>query len=170
MAGSRRPVRCLSEEIGKRWPALSSGPSRAGGLPRVAENRGAPGTGPLQNEITPADGNIAREHYGTIYHSGPPTAAPDPIGGDGNGLSAPTNTEEPSQAEVLAAIQGSRVALEGKIETVTVEVNLLRADLRKFSDNVKVVEGSFVEMKTEVMTQEARGEKRKQNRRLLVEM
>ncbi|KAJ1145983.1 hypothetical protein NDU88_012266 [Pleurodeles waltl] len=41
------------------------------------------------------------------------------------------NTKESSRVELLAAIQGSRVALEGKIETVAVEVNLLRADLRK---------------------------------------
>ncbi|KAJ1174588.1 hypothetical protein NDU88_006408 [Pleurodeles waltl] len=72
------------------------------------------------------------------------------LGGTGDGLSASTNTEEPSRAEILAAVQGSRVALEGKIETVAVEVNLLRADLRKVSDKVKVAEGSIVEQQTEV--------------------
>ncbi|KAJ1207086.1 hypothetical protein NDU88_002478 [Pleurodeles waltl] len=46
---------------------------------------------------------------------------------------------EPSRAELLAAIQGSRVALEGKIETFAVEVNLLRADLRKVSDKLEEV-------------------------------
>ncbi|KAJ1164953.1 hypothetical protein NDU88_005385 [Pleurodeles waltl] len=56
--------------------------------------------------------------------------------------------EEPSRDKILAAIQGSRVALEGKIETV--EVNLLRAELRKVSDKVKVAEGSTVELQTEV--------------------
>ncbi|KAJ1184807.1 hypothetical protein NDU88_001609 [Pleurodeles waltl] len=54
------------------------------------------------------------------------------------------------RAEILMAIQGSRVALEGKIETVAVEVNLLRADLQKVSDKVKVAEGSIVELQTEV--------------------
>ncbi|KAJ1148574.1 hypothetical protein NDU88_001402 [Pleurodeles waltl] len=52
--------------------------------------------------------------------------------------------------ELLAAIQGSRVALEGKIETVVVEVNLLRADLRKVSEKVKVAEGSIAKLQTEV--------------------
>ncbi|KAJ1177080.1 hypothetical protein NDU88_002344 [Pleurodeles waltl] len=72
------------------------------------------------------------------------------LGGSGDGLSTPVTTEEPSRAEILAAIQGSRVAIEGKIETVAVEVNLLRADLRKVSDKVKVAEGSIVELQTEV--------------------
>ncbi|KAJ1150133.1 hypothetical protein NDU88_002931 [Pleurodeles waltl] len=57
--------------------------------------------------------------------------------------------EEPSQAEILAAIQGSRVALEGTKETVAVEVNLLRADLRKVSAKVKVVGDSIMELQTE---------------------
>ncbi|KAJ1153343.1 hypothetical protein NDU88_006104 [Pleurodeles waltl] len=46
--------------------------------------------------------------------------------------------------------QGSGVALEGKIEPVAVQVNLLRADLWKVSDKVKVAEGSIVELQTEV--------------------
>ncbi|KAJ1119544.1 hypothetical protein NDU88_007729 [Pleurodeles waltl] len=64
-------------------------------------------------------------------------------------MRAPANPEEPSHVELLAAIQGSRVALEGKIENVAVEVNLLWADLQKVSDKVKVVEGSIVEPQTE---------------------
>ncbi|KAJ1131657.1 hypothetical protein NDU88_009992 [Pleurodeles waltl] len=58
--------------------------------------------------------------------------------------------EEPLRAELLAAIRGSRVAFEGKIETVAVEVNLLQADLWKVSDKVKVAEGSILELQTEV--------------------
>ncbi|KAJ1210701.1 hypothetical protein NDU88_006063 [Pleurodeles waltl] len=61
-----------------------------------------------------------------------------------------TTAEEPLQAEILTTIQGSRVALEGKIETVAVEVNLHRADLRKISDKVKMAEGSIMELQTEV--------------------
>ncbi|KAJ1144043.1 hypothetical protein NDU88_010345 [Pleurodeles waltl] len=53
--------------------------------------------------------------------------------GSGDGVRVPETSDKPSRAELLAAIQGSRVALEGKIETVAVEVNLLRADLRKVS-------------------------------------
>ncbi|KAJ1211280.1 hypothetical protein NDU88_006641 [Pleurodeles waltl] len=65
---------------------------------------------------------------------------------------APLSGGEPSRAELLVAIQGSRLALEGKKETVAVEVNLLIADLRKVSDKVKVAEGSIAELQTEVGT------------------
>ncbi|KAJ1117805.1 hypothetical protein NDU88_006001 [Pleurodeles waltl] len=65
-------------------------------------------------------------------------------------MRTPLNPEEPSRDELLSAIQGSRVALEGKIETAAVEINLLWADLRKVSDKVKVAEGSIVELQTEV--------------------
>ncbi|KAJ1099742.1 hypothetical protein NDU88_004840 [Pleurodeles waltl] len=58
--------------------------------------------------------------------------------------------EEQSQAKLLEAIQGSRVAFEGKIETVAVEVNFLQADLQKVSDEVKVAEGSILDLQTEV--------------------
>ncbi|KAJ1113904.1 hypothetical protein NDU88_002144 [Pleurodeles waltl] len=73
------------------------------------------------------------------------------MGGADDGHCGMTTAEEPSQAKILATIQGSRVALESKIETVAVEVNLLRADLRKVSDKVKVAEGSIVELQTEVV-------------------
>ncbi|KAJ1096771.1 hypothetical protein NDU88_001902 [Pleurodeles waltl] len=66
----------------------------------------------------------------------------------GDDMRAPLNPEEPLGAELFAAIQGSRVTRKGKIETVVVEVNLLRADLRKVSDKVKVVECSIVELQT----------------------
>ncbi|KAJ1091260.1 hypothetical protein NDU88_004387 [Pleurodeles waltl] len=74
------------------------------------------------------------------------------VAGSDDGQSGLLSVEEPLRAEILTAIQGSRVALEGKIETVAVEVNLLRADLRKVSDKVKVVEGSIVELQAEVGT------------------
>ncbi|KAJ1091524.1 hypothetical protein NDU88_004644 [Pleurodeles waltl] len=69
-------------------------------------------------------------------------------GGPKDVLGVPGSTGEPLRAELLAAIQGSREALEGKIETV--EVNLLRAELRKVSEKVKVAEGSIMELQTEV--------------------
>ncbi|KAJ1108291.1 hypothetical protein NDU88_005667 [Pleurodeles waltl] len=47
------------------------------------------------------------------------------LGVSGDDVRTPLNIEEPSHAELLAAIQGSQVALEGKIEAVAVEVNLL---------------------------------------------
>ncbi|KAJ1217719.1 hypothetical protein NDU88_005310 [Pleurodeles waltl] len=52
----------------------------------------------------------------------------------------------------VARLEGSRVALEGKRETVAVEVNLLRADLRKVSNKVKLAEGSIAALQTEVRT------------------
>ncbi|KAJ1144411.1 hypothetical protein NDU88_010710 [Pleurodeles waltl] len=70
-------------------------------------------------------------------------------GGADDGQSGMTTEEEPSRAEILVAIQGSRVALESKIETVAVEVNLVRVDPRKVSDKVKVAKGSIVELQTE---------------------
>ncbi|KAJ1139691.1 hypothetical protein NDU88_006058 [Pleurodeles waltl] len=70
------------------------------------------------------------------------------VSGDAVGM--PLNTEEPSCAKLLVAIQSSWVALGGKIETVVVEVNLLRVDLRKVSDKVRVAEGSIAELQTEV--------------------
>ncbi|KAJ1206935.1 hypothetical protein NDU88_002328 [Pleurodeles waltl] len=51
------------------------------------------------------------------------------VAGSDDGQSGLLPVKEPSQAEILAAIQGSRVVLEGKIEMVAVEVNLLQADL-----------------------------------------
>ncbi|KAJ1198353.1 hypothetical protein NDU88_002194 [Pleurodeles waltl] len=70
-------------------------------------------------------------------------------GWSGEALGALATADEPSRAELLAAIQGFRVALKGKIETVAVEVNLLQADLRKVSDKVKVAEGSIVNLQKE---------------------
>ncbi|KAJ1109652.1 hypothetical protein NDU88_007012 [Pleurodeles waltl] len=71
-------------------------------------------------------------------------------GGDKVVLGELGTAGEPSWVELLAAIQGFRVALEGKIETVVVEVSLLWADLRKVSEKVKVAEGFIVEFQTEV--------------------
>ncbi|KAJ1134358.1 hypothetical protein NDU88_000810 [Pleurodeles waltl] len=77
----------------------------------------------------------------------PQRAARSEVSGDN--MRTPLNPKELSRAE-LAVIQGSRVAMEGKIETATVEVNLLWADLQKVSDKVKVAEGSIVELQTEM--------------------
>ncbi|KAJ1116148.1 hypothetical protein NDU88_004367 [Pleurodeles waltl] len=68
----------------------------------------------------------------------------------GDAVGTPLSTEEPSRAELLAAIQGSRVVLEGKIETVAWKVNLLRADIRTVSDKVKVAEDSIAELQNEI--------------------
>ncbi|KAJ1171647.1 hypothetical protein NDU88_003507 [Pleurodeles waltl] len=72
------------------------------------------------------------------------------MGGPVEVLGTPAAAEEPLHGECLAAIQSSRVALEVKIETVAVEVNLFRADLRKVFYKVKVVKGTIVDLQTEV--------------------
>ncbi|KAJ1213045.1 hypothetical protein NDU88_000684 [Pleurodeles waltl] len=59
---------------------------------------------------------------------------------------------EHSRAELLQTIQDSRQALENKIETVAIEINLLRTDLRKVSDNVCIVEGSIEQLQIELAT------------------
>ncbi|KAJ1210396.1 hypothetical protein NDU88_005760 [Pleurodeles waltl] len=87
------------------------------------------------------------EQYTTV---GPLLQHAARLGGTEEGQSGLPPPEELSRAKILAAIQGSRVAPEGKIETVAVEVNLLRADLRKVSDKVKVAEGSIVELQVEI--------------------
>ncbi|KAJ1209440.1 hypothetical protein NDU88_004818 [Pleurodeles waltl] len=74
------------------------------------------------------------------------------MGGLGEALEAPATMGEPTRAELLAAVHGARVALEGKIETLAVEVNLLQADLCKVSDKVKVADGTIVDLQTEVGT------------------
>ncbi|KAJ1218256.1 hypothetical protein NDU88_005839 [Pleurodeles waltl] len=66
------------------------------------------------------------------------------LGVSGDDVGTPLNIEEPSHAKLLVAIQGSWVVLDGTIETVAVEVNLLWADIRKVSHMVKVAEGSVV--------------------------
>ncbi|KAJ1091258.1 hypothetical protein NDU88_004385 [Pleurodeles waltl] len=70
----------------------------------------------------------------------------------GDAAGAPLSAGERSRAELLAAIQGSWVVLEGKIETVVVEVNLLRAELQKLSDKVKVADGPIAELRSKVGT------------------
>ncbi|KAJ1170444.1 hypothetical protein NDU88_002321 [Pleurodeles waltl] len=90
----------------------------------------------MEQYTTPAPGSQSQTH----------------MEGPGGVLEAPAPVEEPSRAELLAAVQGSRVVLEGKIEAVAVEVNLLRTDLRKVSDKVKVAEGSIVDLQAEVNT------------------
>ncbi|KAJ1092772.1 hypothetical protein NDU88_005882 [Pleurodeles waltl] len=102
--------------------------------------------------VASADHAVAEEHSGAIYYTYTAPAATDSFGGVWRGIGGQATAEEPSHAELLAAIQGARVALEGEIETVAVEVNLLRADLRKVSDKVKVAGGTIVDLQTEVGT------------------
>ncbi|KAJ1166112.1 hypothetical protein NDU88_006521 [Pleurodeles waltl] len=63
-----------------------------------------------------------------------------------------TAPEEPSQTDLMEVIQGSRVALEGKIQTVAIEVTLLHAVLRKVSDKVCIAEGMIADLLSKVAT------------------
>ncbi|KAJ1112929.1 hypothetical protein NDU88_001190 [Pleurodeles waltl] len=72
------------------------------------------------------------------------------FGGPEDVLNMLVTAGDPSRAELLASIPGSRVALEGKIEMVAEEVNPLQVDLKKVSEKVTVAEGSIVELQTEV--------------------
>ncbi|KAJ1127535.1 hypothetical protein NDU88_005934 [Pleurodeles waltl] len=89
------------------------------------------------------DGCFPGKHYGTVYYPCGSPAANGEIGGE---------WRYSRFADELAAIQGTQVALEGKIESIALEVNLLRADHRKVSDKVKVAEGSIAELQSEVGT------------------
>ncbi|KAJ1110655.1 hypothetical protein NDU88_008003 [Pleurodeles waltl] len=70
--------------------------------------------------------------------------------GRGTDMGLDAHVVEPTRAELLPTIQGSREALEGMIESVAIKVNLLSADLRKVSDRVQITEGSISENRTEV--------------------
>ncbi|KAJ1110656.1 hypothetical protein NDU88_008004 [Pleurodeles waltl] len=51
--------------------------------------------------------------------------------GRGTDMGLDAHVVEPTRAELLPTIQGSREGLEGKIESVAIKFNLLSADLRK---------------------------------------
>ena len=63
---------------------------------------------------------------------------------------SPPDQPDPSLADIMEAIKGSREALEAQVAGVSVEVNLLRADLRKVSDKVTSAEGNITALQTEV--------------------
>ncbi|KAJ1162815.1 hypothetical protein NDU88_003280 [Pleurodeles waltl] len=98
------------------WPV----PKRAPGVPEGA----LWGCLPHYGEAS-ADHAFAWEHNGAMHYTYPAPAATDSFGGSGQAVAVLATVEEPSRAELLAAMQGTRVALEGKIEMVAVEVNLL---------------------------------------------
>ncbi|KAJ1214360.1 hypothetical protein NDU88_001979 [Pleurodeles waltl] len=99
-------------------------------------------------QVVPSQGNTV-EQYTT---SAPLPQHPTWHGGLGDDPITSVTVEEPSRADLLAAIQGSRVALTGKIETLAMEVNLFRADLWKVSDKFRVAEGPIVELQMDVDT------------------
>ncbi|KAJ1207863.1 hypothetical protein NDU88_003253 [Pleurodeles waltl] len=104
----------------------------------------------LRCGTAPTVRDIAGEYHSTIHCTSDVATVPDTVCGTRGCSCAPGTAGEPLRAELLAAIQGSTVALKGRIETVAMEVNLLWVDLRKVSEKVKVAEGSIVEMQTEV--------------------
>ncbi|KAJ1111961.1 hypothetical protein NDU88_000233 [Pleurodeles waltl] len=73
-------------------------------------------------------------------------------GGAAEEEAATQDEVEPTRADLSVSIQGCRTALEHKIETLSIEVNLLRADLHKVSDKVTTAEGNIVELQVETVT------------------
>ncbi|KAJ1198894.1 hypothetical protein NDU88_002732 [Pleurodeles waltl] len=57
---------------------------------------------------------------------------------------------EPSRVELLEAIWGLGKALEEQIDTVVIDVNLLRADLGKVLDKVQTAEINIADLQREV--------------------
>ena len=58
-------------------------------------------------------------------------------------------TPQPSLAEIMAAIQGVQGALEAKIDTMAVDVNLLRTDLRNIREKVVGSEVAITDLQKE---------------------
>ncbi|KAJ1140705.1 hypothetical protein NDU88_007050 [Pleurodeles waltl] len=151
-SGGGRPGLQLGGSVlwGRRWGLLDFGEPhwglidcRRSGHRVTALVRARDGMG-RHKRTDPSQGNTMEQY--TIPVPLPQNPARSEWSRDA--MRVPLDPEEASHAELLAAIQGSRVALEVKLETVAVEVNLLRADLLKVSDNVKVAEGSIVELQT----------------------
>ncbi|KAJ1105451.1 hypothetical protein NDU88_002857 [Pleurodeles waltl] len=164
---SRRRVICLPRNCWRVWrpfdflALLGTGLSRSGVLRipfwwsfTVWNLSGRPVALPVWSSMgrhrrTEASQGNTMEQYTTPVAL-PQRTARSEVSGDV--VDTPLSAGEPSQAERLVAIQGYLVALEGKIDTVAVEVNLLRADLRKVSDKVKAAEGSIAELQSVVGT------------------
>ncbi|KAJ1175184.1 hypothetical protein NDU88_000475 [Pleurodeles waltl] len=65
-------------------------------------------------------------------------------------VGSPEAQQEPLRAALLEAIQRSRAAREGQIAGVSVEINLLRADLRKVADKVSEAETNIGMLQLEI--------------------
>ncbi|KAJ1128741.1 hypothetical protein NDU88_007116 [Pleurodeles waltl] len=115
----------LSEEIaGAMWPGTHAGAFPSGLLVTLVVWDWVIALVRLRGEMGRTD---ASEGYTMEQYTTPVPLPQRPARSEGirDDMRAPVNPEEPSRAELLAAIQGSRVALESKIEIVAVEVNLL---------------------------------------------
>lgn len=69
---------------------------------------------------------------------------------------------ESSLTSIMAAIADLRGTIESKIDTVTIEVNLLRADFRKTADKVTMAEGKITQLETTTGNLEAQAQQLKQ--------
>lgn len=66
---------------------------------------------------------------------------------------------EPSLSSIMAAIQTLGATLEAKIDTVSIEMNLMRADLRKTSDKVQAAEETIEDLRGKTRSMEDRIQK-----------
>ena len=62
---------------------------------------------------------------------------------------ADTAAVEPSLADIMTAIQGIQVTLEGKMDSISTEVNLLRADFGKMKERIKDNQGAVTMLQSE---------------------
>ncbi|KAJ1109130.1 hypothetical protein NDU88_006495 [Pleurodeles waltl] len=88
-----------------------------------------------------------------------PSPHPLTVDGIGSLQSGLVNRYEgltPTAEELLASIQGSRVALAGKMDLIAFEINHLRMDLRKVADQTTAVEDYVNVLKQEVKSLRAR--------------
>ncbi|KAJ1195792.1 hypothetical protein NDU88_005060 [Pleurodeles waltl] len=84
------------------------------------------------------------------------------IPGQGSGdrrTEDPPNMEERPQTqdthEILEVMQGTRVALEAKMDTMAMDINHLRLDLRKVAVRVMSTEGEIDELQNKICTLQA---------------
>ncbi|KAJ1092038.1 hypothetical protein NDU88_005152 [Pleurodeles waltl] len=101
--------------------------------------------GKNKQQGTPKDNTM--DHYALLAH-----ASQCAMRHTSGWVDQSTDHGELSRAELLQAIQGSPMALENKIETVAIKVNLLRTDLRKISNKVCLAERSIEELQMKLAT------------------
>ncbi|KAJ1208974.1 hypothetical protein NDU88_004353 [Pleurodeles waltl] len=71
--------------------------------------------------------------------------------GAGDEETAPQDEVEPTRVDLLVALQGCGTALEQNLETLSIDVSLLRVDLGKVADKVTTVEGNIADMQGEMV-------------------
>ena len=81
----------------------------------------------------------------------PKTPAPDPPTEAAEGHTGPDHggSGEPSLTDIMSAIRGIQETLEHKMDSISIEVNLLRADFGKMKDRARENQGAVASLQTE---------------------